>query len=176
MLYDYTIMTNRPIKRWLTASESASYSGFTCSIINDALRKGRIASNLVFRSESGGAERLIDRYSLDEWIGTHVPVPCAAILTWELLQRIPAGCYIASNSGRFGVHLEPGVRREDVWQAAVDADADWRRCYLTESEDEFRILMAEWDPDDERGIKRRVRLQDQFGMLDDEISLGMKVG
>lgn len=168
-------MHNHPIKRWLTATEAGSYCGFSTGIINDAVREGQIASNLVFRTRSGDPERLIDRHSLDEWIGNHVPVPCSVILTRELMHRFPSGCYVASNSGSFGVHLHPAVCREEAWQEAVHQRSDFLRCYVTNSAADFDVLMRPWNPDKPKEIEELLQVKDRFRMLDDQISLDGKV-
>jgi hypothetical protein len=168
-------MNYQTIQRWLTAREAEAYCGFSTGIINDAVREGQIASNLVFRTKSGEPERLIDRHSLDEWIGNHVPVPCSVILTRELLHRIPSGCYVARNSSCFGVHLHPGVCREEAWQDAVDRDAAFRICYVTNSAADFDVLMRPWNPEDREEFEEQQLLMDQFRRLDDQISLYGKV-
>ena len=74
-------MKDTTLPRWITLSEASQYSGFSCDIIEEALLYNQLTTNLVFRTRGGVAERLIDRHSLDEWIGRYVPVPCSHILT-----------------------------------------------------------------------------------------------
>lgn len=169
-------MYNLSTPRWITISEASLYSGFTSKIITGAIESGQLSSNVVIRSSKGHPERLIDRQSLDEWIGRYVPVPCSRILTKEFLKQIPDGCYVVSNTGCFAVSMKPDTCRDHLWQSAVDLGADFIRCYVTTSTSDFEILKdssSRWD--DENLREELLALKASIPDLDDEISLSQKV-
>jgi hypothetical protein len=169
-------MNDITLPRWITISEASQYSGFSSDIIYDALWKDHLVTNLVFRTRVGSPERLIDRQSLDEWIGRHVPVPCSRILTKEFLKQIPDGCYVVSNNDQFAVSIESDTCRDHLWQSAVEHGADFIRCYVTTNTAEFEILKdssSRWG--DENLREEVLAVKASIPILDDEISLAKKV-
>jgi hypothetical protein len=168
-------MCNLSAPRWITISEASLYSGFTSKIITGAIESGQLSSNVVIRSSKGHPERLIDRQSIDEWIGRYVPVPCSRILTKEFLKQIPDGCYVVSNTGCFAVSMEPDTCRDHLWQSAVDLGADFMTCYVTDSSAQFDILKESNNRfGDDFLYAEVIALKASIPDLDDEISLSQK--